>query len=160
MRMRFLAGAALSIAALGLAACGEQPAQETETAPEAAPGVTVANGRLILPAVKGNPGVVYFDLTNNSDTETAIAGVSVQGAAAAMLHATTMKDGVASMDEMTSVPVAKGATVSFAPGGNHVMAMELGETLAAGGSTEVTLTFEGGDKLSFPVEIRAAGDDR
>ena len=41
----------------------------------------------------------------------------------------------------------------------HVMAMELDDTLAAGGETEVTLTFVGGDKVSFPVEIRAAGDD-
>jgi hypothetical protein len=40
------------------------------------------------------------------------------------------------------------------------MAMELGDTLSAGGSTEVTLTFEGGDKLSFPAAIKAAGDDR
>lgn len=160
MRMRFIAGAALSIAALGLAACGEQPAQETETAPEAAPGVTVANGRLILPAVKGNPGAVYFDVTNNSDADTAIASAHVEGAAMAELHATTMKDGVMSMKEMSTVPVTKGATVSFAPGGNHVMAMELGDTVTAGGSTEVTLTFEGGDKLSFPAEIRAAGDDR
>jgi hypothetical protein len=28
-----------------------------------------------------------------------------------------------------------------------------------GAETEVTLTFVGGDKVSFPVEIRAAGDE-
>ncbi len=55
---------------------------------------------------------------------------------------------------------AKGDTVKFAPGGKHVMAMELDDTLAAGETTEVTLTFLGGDKLTFPATILAAGDAR
>ena len=46
------------------------------------------------------------------------------------------------------------------PGGTHVMAMDLADTLAAGGETEVTVTFVGGDKVSFPAEVRAAGDER
>jgi hypothetical protein len=40
------------------------------------------------------------------------------------------------------------------------MAMDLAETVAAGGEAEVTLTFVGGDKFSFPAEVRAAGDER
>ncbi len=38
------------------------------------------------------------------------------------------------------------------------MAMDLADTLAAGGTTEVTLTFANGDKVSFDAEIVAAGD--
>ena len=40
------------------------------------------------------------------------------------------------------------------------MAMELDETLAAGGTTEVTLNFVGGKEISFPAEVLAAGDER
>jgi len=146
----------------GLAGCqkgAEQPAAEaSDAAPEAPAGIAVSNGRLVLPAVKGNPGAVYFDVTNNGKADTAIAGASVEGAQSAMLHTTTQTGGMASMQHMDSVPLAKGATVSFAPGGNHVMAMDLSDTLKAGASTEVTLTFADGDKVSFPAAIRAPGD--
>jgi copper(I)-binding protein len=152
----------VSLACLALAACNREPAepaaQASEAAPEAPAGITVANGRLVLPPVKGNPGAVYFDLTNNGDADTAIGGAFVDGADSAMLHTTTESSGMTSMAHMDSVPVAKGTTVSFAPGGNHVMAMGLSDTLTAGTSTEVTLTFADGDKVSFPAEVRAPGD--
>jgi hypothetical protein len=38
--------------------------------------------------------------------------------------------------------------------------MDLDETLAKGGTAEVTLDFENGDKAVFPAEILAAGDAR
>ena len=51
-----------------------------------------------------------------------------------------------------------GEEVVFEPGGKHVMAYEVDEGLEVGGETEVTRTFVGGGKVSFPVEIRAPGD--
>jgi copper(I)-binding protein len=156
-----LKGIAVALAA-GLAGCqqgAEQPAAEaSEAAPEAPAGIAVSDGRLVLPPVKGNPGAVYFDVVNNGEADTAIAGVSVEGAQSAMLHTTVQSGGMASMQHMDSVPLARGATVSFAPGGNHVMAMDLSDTLKAGTSAEVTLTFANGDKVSFPAEVRAPGD--
>jgi copper(I)-binding protein len=157
-----LTGIAILLAGAGVAGCqqrAEQPAPEaSESAPEAPAGIAVSNGRLVLPAVKGNPGAVYFDVVNNGNADSAIAGVSVEGAQSAMLHTTTVSGSMASMEHMDSVPLAKGATISFAPGGNHVMAMDLSDTLMAGTSTEVTLTFANGDKASFPAQVRAPGD--
>ena len=40
------------------------------------------------------------------------------------------------------------------------MVFDLDPSLEAGGTTEMTLTVVGGKKKSFPVEIRAAGDER
>lgn len=161
MKSAVLTGIAIALAA-SLAGCqqgGEQPAAEaSEAAPEAPAGIAVSNGRLVLPAVTGNPGAVYFDVANNGDADTAIGGVAVEGAQSAMLHTTVQSGGMASMQHMDSVPLAKGATVAFAPGGNHVMAMDLSDTLKSGASTEVTLTFANGDKASFPAEVRAPGD--
>ena len=51
-------------------------------------------------------------------------------------------------------------TVKFEPGGTHVMAMNLADTIAAGGQANVTVTFVGGDEVTFPAEVRAAGDER
>ena len=64
------------------------------------------------------------------------------------------------MQEMTQVVVGPGQTVKFEPGEQHIMAMDLADTVAAGGQAEVTVTFVGGDKVSFPAEVRAAGAER
>ena len=163
MSMRFWSVLALAAATTGLAACGQQ-AEETTQAPEAAPeglpGITITNGRLVLPAVTGNPAALYFDISNAPDSAipVLVRGVSVDGAGSAMFHETTEADGVMSMGPVDQLEISPGSTISLAPGGYHVMAMELAETLAAGDTTEVTLTFEGGDKTSFPAEVRAAGD--
>ncbi|MBO9498381.1 MAG: copper chaperone PCu(A)C [Novosphingobium sp.] len=164
MKSALFAASALVLAGIGLASCGkggsEPSAAASEAAPEAPSGISVADGRLVLPAVKGNPGAVYFDVTNNGAKDTAIAGAFVDGAKSAMLHTSVEMNGMSAMKDMDQIAVAKGATVRFAPGGNHVMAMDLDPALQAGGTTEVTLTFSDGDKVSFEAKVLAAGDAR
>lgn len=146
--------AALALAATALMpmACSEAP-EQAEAAPEGPEGVSVTNARLMLPAVAGNPGAVYFDVANAGESNRVIRKAEVAGAGSATMH-------TAEMQEMTQVMVGPGQTVKFEPGGQHVMAMDLADTVAAGGKAEVTVTFVGGDKLSFPADVRAAGDER
>lgn len=152
MTKHIRAALALAAAALMPVACSEAP-EQAEAAPEAPEGVSATNARLMLPAVAGNPGAVYFDLANASETNRVIRAVSVAGAGSAMMH-------TADMQEMTQVVTPPGETVKFAPGEQHVMAMDLADTVVAGGQAEVTVTFVGGDKVSFLAEVRAAGDER
>ena len=146
--------AALALAAVTLvpAACSEAP-EQAQTEPDAPDGISVGNARLMLPAVKGNPGAVYFDVKNDSDRNMVIRAVSVAGAANSEMHT---KD----MQMVLQTTVAPSESTKFEPGGTHVMAMDLADTVVAGGQAEVTLTFVGGDKVSFPAEVRAAGDER
>jgi copper(I)-binding protein len=150
---------ALTLAAMGPVACSEA-APPAPNGPEAPAGISVANGRLMLPAVKGNPGAVYFDVTNAGKETMVIRAVSVAGSDTATLHQMNMDGGQASMGEIGQQLVKAGETVKFAPGGLHVMTGKLADTVAAGGKAEVTLTFVGGDKISFPAEVRKAGDER
>ncbi len=161
MKKSIISALAIAIASLAPAACSQQEeAPAADTAPEAPAGISVTNGRLILPAVSGNPAAVYFDISNSGTEPQMIRSASVQGAGPAMLHKSSTWNGQTSMEDVPQLPVAPGETISFAPGGLHVMAGDLAETIVAGGMTEVTLTFIRGDKVSFPVEVRAAGDDR
>jgi len=162
MKLRLIVASTLGLAAAVLASCAQEAAAPVEeAAPDGLPGITVAHARLVLPAVKGNPGAGYFDISYDdagSDRPAMIRGVHVAGAGSAMLHSSREMAGTMHMEEVMQLPVENGGSVSFAPGGYHVMAMNLDENLAPGDTTEFTVTFVGGDKVSFPAEVRAPGD--
>lgn len=148
-------------AALG--ACGshtstEPTASETKAgAPESKPGLSLSGGRLVLPAVKGNPGAVYFMLANTSGKPATLAAVDVAGAGMAMLHETLSMEGHSSMQEMKGPEIKPGETLVLAPGGKHVMVDRVPAEWKPGGTTELTLTFADGDKLSAPLALEAPG---
>lgn len=149
-----------SLAVLALGGCGEAAKQAEPAAtegpssgPDAKPGLSATGGVLVLPAVKGNPGVAYFALSNGSDKVAQLAAVFVDGAGKAEMHETMG----GSMAPMKWAEIKPGETVKFERGGKHVMLFDVAETLKAGGTTEMTLTFKGGDKLSAPLKVEAAG---
>ncbi len=146
---------ALGLAGTMLAACSEAPA-ETE---EAAAPLAASNARLFLPAVEGNPGVVYFDLENTGDRAISVRRADVEGAASAELHDYMEYDDT-EMGSIGVVTVQPGETTSFKPGDLHVMAFELDPSLQAGGSTTVTLTMAGGTTMDFDAEIMPADAER
>ena len=156
MKSTIFASIALALASAGLAACGEKPATSpTET--DGKPGVDVTNGRLVLPAVKGNPAALYFDIVNNSDDYAVLRKAEVPGAKETSLHATMTANGVTQMGSIAPVNLLKGEPVKFEPGGKHVMVMGLEPAPKAGEMIEVTLTFAGGDKLSFDAKVEGPG---
>lgn len=157
--LRMIALAAL--AALSLSACrkapeamdGPTPEATEEASPEARPGLSVTDGVLVLPAVRGNPGAAYFTL-NNTGAETALAGIYIAGTGKAEMHESTG----GTMQPLAEVPVPSKATVTFERGGKHVMVFDLADSLQPGTTTELTLTFSGGDKLSAPLKVQSAGE--
>lgn len=159
MKSTIWSAAALAVGTLSLAACGDD-APAAPTGPQAPTGVTVTNGRLALPPVKGNPAAVYFDLANTSAKDVMIRNANVEGAQSAMIHTVAMWNGKPDMQELMQQSIKAGETLKFEPGKMHVMAMNLADTLTAGGSTKVTLHFATGDVITFPAKIIAAGDAR
>ena len=152
MKRRVWSAMALVLAALGPAACSEAP-EQAEAGPAAADGITVSNARLMLPAVAGNPGALYFDVSNSGTENRVIRAVKIAGAGGADIH-------TADMQMVLQATVPAGGSTKFEPGGQHVMAMDLADTVAAGSQAGVTLTFVGGSQVKFPADIRAAGDER
>lgn len=157
MKSTILAGFALGIAGIALTGCGGG-ASETEqaAAPEGFPGISVSDARLALPAVKGNPGALYFNVDYTGNDIAVIRAASVEGAKSAVLHGTSNGQ----MQELVSVTVNKGTTLKFEPGGDHVMVMGVPDTMKPGDTANVTLTFLGGDKMSFPAQVEAAGSEK
>ena len=157
MTVRLAAVSAVS--ALLLAACSQEAAEPVEENGGIA-GLEISNARMALPAVSGNPAAIYMDISYEGERNLAVRSADVAGAARAELHDVMEFDGEMVMNEMPPLMLTTGDSVSFEPGGKHVMAFELDPGLTAGGSTEVTFTVAGGDKHSFDVAIQAAGDAR
>lgn len=154
----------LLVLAASLAGCGSQEtpgagsdASQPAAVPDAKPGLSLTNGKLVLPAVKGNPAAAYFTLANNGPKPATIAAVDVAGAGMVMLHQTMQMDGHSTMQDMAAPQLKPGETLTFAPGASHVMVDAVPAEWKPGGTTEITLTFSDGDKLSAPLAIEAPG---
>lgn len=151
----------LAGSALGLAACGgstEEPVAGADA--NMIVGVEVSNARLVLPPVAGNPAAIYLDLANNSDRNLAFRSAEVARAKSAEVHDMMEYNFEMTMGEAPPIMVGQGGTVSFAPGGKHIMAFDLDPAMKAGDKTEVTLIAAGGKRHSFEATAQAAGDDR
>ena len=154
-----LFAAALLGATFALTACGESPQPPAEQA-TGIQGLKISNARMVLAPVPGNPAAVYFDLAYDGDRNLALNRAEVKGAKSAMFHEYGDYNMKKQMMDMLPVPLKKGDRLEFKPGGKHLMAMDVSPDLKPGGTTEATVIVSGGDKQTFPVEIRAAGDER
>lgn len=160
MKANRIWAAAILGATLALQACGGGADEAAPTDVEGVPGLSVSNGRMVLAPVAGNPAAVYFDLAYEGDRGLTIRRADVAGAKSAMLHDYAEYDSKVQMMEALPIGITKGDKLSFEPGKRHVMAFDISPDLGPGGTTEVTLTVSGGDKYTFPVTIKAAGDER
>lgn len=141
----------VSLAALALAACNQTPSPDTKQ--DGGEELAVADGKLVLPAVSGNPGAAYFSIVNRTKEPASLAAAAVAGAAKAELHESSGN----SMSPLAAVAVPAGATVAFERGGKHVMVFGVPQSLKPGNSVRLTLTFAGGKTITGPLQVEAAG---
>ena len=154
------AAAALAATAVSLAACSDGAGSGTAAKDANPTGLTVSNARMMLPPVAGNPAAIYFDLKNDGKRAVAVRRADVADAKSASMHDMMDYNHEMTMADMGPLTVPAGETIKFAPGGKHVMVFDLSPEIEAGGTTEMTLTVAGGDKVSFPVPVQAAGSER
>ncbi len=107
-------------------------------------------------------GAGYVTILNSGSTDDAL--IAVEAAyPRVMMHDSVVVDGVASMIALDRVDVPAGASVSFAPGGKHIMFMGLdGNPLDVGETVPATLVFENAGRVDvvFNVEdVTAGGHD-
>lgn len=96
---------------------------------------------------------VYLKIHNGTETVESITDVSSPIANMATLHLSQEVDGVMRMDMQDSVTVPVNETVSFEPGGLHIMLMGLSKPLAEGEVFPVTLSFEKAGDITVYVDV-------
>jgi hypothetical protein len=98
-------------------------------------------------------GVAYLTITNRGSAPDRLVRVETPVAERAELHISVMQNGVMQMRPLESVALPPGHTVQFAPGGMHIMLINLNAPLEEGGHFDMRLILErtGGLDIQVPV---------
>jgi copper(I)-binding protein len=97
-------------------------------------------------------------MTISAQTGVKLVSVSTPVASFSAVHEMHMEGDIMKMNEVDALDIPSGKSVSLAPGGLHIMLMDLKDQMKVGGSVPIDLTFldANGKKinvhLSAPVE--------
>lgn len=165
-----LVGATL---ATGAVAVANQPGASPSDAPSAAPTSSMAPGPMAVgsPVVVGHltvegawarvspmverAGAAYMVIRSQATTEDALVGVSSPAAAVVETHLTEADaQGVMTMRPVPEIHVPAGSMVELAPGGYHLMLIDLVGPLETGTDVELVLTFRSGIVVRVHAPVR------
>jgi copper(I)-binding protein len=106
----------------------------------------------------GGNGAVYFMVMNNTAQADRLVAVESDVAAAAELHESVEENNVIRMEPRPDgFEIPAGGSVTLAPGGKHVMLMNLKAPLVEGESFTITLRFQHAPAISLTAPIVAPG---
>lgn len=113
--------------------------------------VTNAWARATAPAQK--VGAIYLDLRSTTPARLISAASAV--ASRVEIHNMKMENNVMKMYPVEAIDLPAGQSVRLAPGGYHVMLIDLKRDLVKGDTVPVTLTIEQSNKARQTLEVRA-----
>ncbi|HEY4941991.1 MAG TPA: copper chaperone PCu(A)C [Rhizomicrobium sp.] len=90
------------------------------------------------------PAAGYFNITNYASEPAVLTGAQSFDCGAITLHRSSTGGGMARMEDVASVTIARGQRIAFAPGGYHLMCERPSPRLRVGGTTKITLKFQSG----------------
>lgn len=97
----------------------------------------------------------FMTLTNGLNQECRLVGATSPVASSAEIHAHTHQNGTMSMRPVDEVVLPKGGSISFEPGGYHLMLFGLQKSLLDGEEYRVTLLFEGCPKVTVTMPVHS-----
>lgn len=154
------------IAAIPLAGCSttESATKATDaasatTGADAAAAVTMTDQW--VKAADSGMTAVFGTLKNSGKDEMTVVSATSPAAGRMELHEVVGPQGAKAMrPKEGGFAIPAGGTHVLAPGGDHLMLMDLKAPLAVGSDVEVTLTFKDGSTLPFTAQVRTfAGAD-
>lgn len=138
---------------------GDAKAQKHETMDAIKVGnlvFTDAFTRATLPGAKVGGG--YISITNEAKEADRLIGGSSPVAARVEVHEMKMDGEVMKMRKLADgVKIPAGGTIELAPGGMHLMLLEIKQPLKQGEDVPVTLEFEKAGKVELKLHVEAAG---
>ena len=99
-------------------------------------------------------GAGYLKITNHRSGPVTLTGASSSAAGVVELHEMITADGIMSMRQVKTIPIAPGVTVELRPGGLHLMLIDLTRTLQLGETIDATLRFDDGSTRQIQLPVR------
>jgi periplasmic copper chaperone A len=120
-------------------------------------GITVAH-----PWARATPGGVkiggaYFEMKAAAGRGDRLIAVRSAVAGNAELHSHIMEGGVARMRRVDAIAIGAGKSVVLAPGGYHVMLMDLKQPLKEDDLLKLTLVFEKAGEIEIEATVEPVG---
>lgn len=107
------------------------------------------------PANLGDNGAIYLKINNPGPQTDSLLEVQTDVAAQAELHKSEMDDqGVMSMHHQNHIDIPPDSQVELAPGGLHVMLLNLKRDLHLGDTIQVTFKFQNSDEITLEIPIK------
>jgi copper(I)-binding protein len=120
--------------------------------------ITGAFSRATLPNAPVGAG--YLVLTNKGPSDDRLVSATSPLAGVTQIHTMKMDGDVMKMNALADgVVIPAGGSVTFAPGGNHIMFMKLTQSLVEGTRIPVTLSFEKAGTIEVEFEVGAINAD-
>jgi periplasmic copper chaperone A len=107
--------------------------------------------------IRTRPAAGYFTLHNDTGTPITLVGASARACGMTMLHQSRNVNGVEKMLPVKSIAVPAHGTISFAPGGYHIMCMSPGATITVGAKVPITLKFANGETVTAQFAVHGPG---
>ena len=103
-------------------------------------------------------GGAYLTIENKGSTPDRLVGGSADFAGSVQVHEMSMTNGVMKMRPVENgLAIDPGKTVKLAPGGYHLMMMDLKQPLKRGDKVPVTLEFEKAGKVTVSLDVEGVG---
>ena len=100
----------------------------------------------------------YLTIENKGATPDRLIGGSADVAGKVQVHEMTVNNGVMTMRQLDKgLTIEPGKTVKLAPGGYHLMLLDLKSPLRQGDKLAVTLEFEKAGKVKLSFDVQAVG---
>ena len=103
------------------------------------------------------PSAAYLTVRNTGDAPDRLIGARTPAAGMAEIHAVVQEGGAMKMRPAGPVEIPAGGAVRLAPGGLHIMLMDLAAPLEEGGTLPLTLIFERAGEVTLEAPIAAIG---
>ncbi|MBS3962351.1 MAG: copper chaperone PCu(A)C [Sandarakinorhabdus sp.] len=107
-----------------------------------------------MPAVTGRPAGGYF-VVHGTEKADALVSVASPRAERIELHSMTRQDGVMRMRAEKSFALPAKGTLTFAPGGSHLMLFGLAADVKPGDRIPLTLGFQSGATVTVQADVRS-----
>ena len=142
----------VAFSAVALAGCGADEAPSE--APSEADSVTISDGW--IKSVDTGMTAGFAEIRNDGAEQVRVVSASTPVAPMMELHEVVPSaDGSMKMQPKEGgFTVAAYDTTVLAPGGDHLMLMNVTDPLTPGTDTEITLTFEDGSSTTFTAQVR------